>query len=113
MRWGVKIMSDIYDYLVKADLDSMSTAELRKFRSVSSDTCDGLLSTLRVMGECAFWACANEDYHESQAKNDLRRIGESLMYLPRLVDAMRFNEHEAEFKIYQREGFPYTEVGND
>ncbi|SPZ01545.1 Uncharacterised protein [Proteus mirabilis] len=97
-------MSNIYDYFVKTDLDSMSTEELRKFRSVSSDTCDGLISTLRVMGECAFWACANKEYHESQAKNDLRRIGESLMYLPCLIDAMRFNEHEAEFKNLSTRG---------
>lgn len=104
---------DIYDYLTRTDLGSMSTEELKKFKSASSDACDGLLSTLRVMGECAFWACANADYHESQSKHDLRRLGESLMYLPRLIEAMRFNESEAQFKIYQREGFPYAEVGND
>lgn len=98
--------------MTKTDLDSMSKEELIKFKNASSDACDGLLSTLRVMGECAFWACANADYHESQSKNDLLRMGESLMYLPRLIDAMRFNEHEAQFKIYQREGFPYAEVNN-
>ncbi|HGD3320615.1 MULTISPECIES: hypothetical protein [Proteus] len=106
-------MPDIYDYLVKADLDSMSSEELRNCRRIYSEMCDGLLSVLRAMGECAFWVCTNEYYHENQAKNDLRRVGDSLMYLPCLIDAMRFNEHEAKFKIYQREGFPYTEVGND
>ncbi|HFP7857009.1 TPA: hypothetical protein ACHDW3_002040 [Morganella morganii] len=34
------------------------------------------------------------------------------MYLPRLIDAMRFTEDEAQFKIYQREGFPFTGVNN-
>lgn len=106
-------MADIFNYITRLDLDSMSTEELRELMNVSADTCDGLLSGLRTMGECAFWASANGNYHESQAKDDLRRIGESLMYLPRLIDAMRFNEHEAQFKIYQREGFPYTEAGNE
>ncbi|WP_413493047.1 hypothetical protein [Morganella psychrotolerans] len=106
-------MADIYDFIVRMDLDSMSTDELRSLRSVSSDTCNGLLSGLKSVGECAFWACANEDYSNEQAKDDLRRIGESLMYLPRLIDALHFTEDEAQFKIYQREGFPYTEVNND
>ncbi|MBT0332130.1 hypothetical protein ISO66_02015 [Morganella morganii subsp. morganii] len=105
-------MADIYDFIVRMDLDAMSTDELRSLKSVSSDTCDGLLSGLKTMGECAFWASANEDYSDEQAKDDLRRIGESLMYLPRLIDAMRFTEDEAQLKIYQREGFPYTEVNN-
>ncbi len=106
-------MADIYDFIVRRDFDSMSTDELRLLKSVSSDTYHGLLSSLKVMGKCAFWACINEEYSNEQAKDDLFRISESLMYLPRLIDAMRFNEQEAEFKIYQREGFPYTEVGND
>lgn len=105
-------MADIYDFIVRMDLDAMSTDELRSLKSVSSDTCDGLLSGLKAMGECAFWACADRDYPEGQAKDDLRRIGESLMYLPRLIDAMRFTEDEAQFRIYQRECFPYTEVNN-
>lgn len=105
-------MADIYDFIVRMDLDAMSTEELRSLKSVSSDTCDGLLSGMKAMGECAFWASANEDYSDEQAKDDLRRIGESLMYLPRLIDAMRFTEDEAQFKIYQREGFPFTGVNN-
>ena len=97
-------MADIYDFIVRRDFDSMSTDELRLLKSVSSDTYHGLLSSLKVMGECAFWACINEEYSNEQAKDDLFRISESLMC---------FNEQEAEFKIYQREGFPYTEVSND
>ncbi|HHQ6001274.1 TPA: hypothetical protein ACSRWF_003137 [Morganella morganii] len=105
-------MADIYDFIVRMDLDAMSTDELRSLKSVSSDTCGGLLSGLKAMGECAFWACDSENYSDSQAKEDLHRISESLMYLPRLIDAMRFTEDEAQFKIYQREGFPFTGVNN-
>ncbi|HEI8950906.1 TPA: hypothetical protein SLH21_002733 [Morganella morganii] len=105
-------MADIYNHLIRRDMDSMSTDELRDLRNASSDTLDGLMATLKVMGECAFWASANEDYSDEQAKDDLRRIGESLMYLPRLIHAMRFTEDEAQFKIYQREGFPFTGVNN-
>ncbi|EBR9859245.1 TPA: hypothetical protein OTQ86_000981 [Morganella morganii] len=105
-------MADIYNHLIRRDMDSMSTDELRDLRNASSDTLDGLMAALKVMGECAFWACDSENYSDSQAKEDLHRISESLMYLPRIAEALAFNADEAQFKIYQREGFPYTEVDN-
>lgn len=103
---------DIHDYLINRNLESMSTGELRKLHSVSSDACDGIMAGLKAMGECAFWACDSENYSDSQAKDDLRRISESLMYLPRIAEALAFNAENAQFKIYQRDGFPFAEVNN-
>lgn len=103
---------DIYDYLTRTDLSQLSTDELRKLHLISNQSSDGIMAGLRVMGECAFWACANEDYTANQAKADLRRISESLMHLPRIAEALAFNAENAQFVIYQREGFPYAEVNN-
>lgn len=104
---------DIYSYLINHNLDAMSTDELRKLRNISSDACDGIMSGLKSIGELGFWACANKNYTANQAKADLIRISESLMYLPRIAEALAFNAENAQFVIYQREGFPYTEVSND
>ncbi|WP_336844606.1 hypothetical protein [Providencia rettgeri] len=103
---------DIYDYLTRTDLSQLSTEELHKLRCISNSASDGIMTGLKAMGECAFWACANEDYTANQARADLRRISESLMYLPRIVEALAFNAENAQFVIYQREGFPYAEVNN-
>lgn len=103
---------DIYDYLTRSDLSRLSTEELRKLSGISICASDGIMAGLKAMGECAFWACANEDYTANQAKDDLHRISESLMYLPRIVEALNLNAENAQFLIYQREGFPYTEVSN-
>lgn len=103
---------DIFDYLIRRDLSKLSTEELRKLGNISSSTSDGLMAGLKAIGELGFWACMNEDYPDSQARDDLSRISEMLMYLPRIVDALNTNASNAQFLIYQREGFPYTEVNN-
>lgn len=105
-------MPDIHDYLINRNLESMSTGELRKLYSVSSDACDGIMAGLKSIGELGFWACANEDYTANQAKEDLQRVSELLMYLPRIAEALAFNADNAQFTINQREGFPYAEVNN-
>lgn len=104
---------DIHDYLTRTDLSQLSTEELRKLKGISNSASDGIMAGLKAMGECAFWACANEDYTANQAKEDLMRISESLMYLPRIAEALAFNAENAQFVIYQREGFPYAEAGNE
>lgn len=103
---------DIYDYLTRTDLSQLSTEELHKLKGISGSACEGIMAGLKAMGECAFWACSTEDYTANQAKDDLRRISESLMHLPRIAEALALNAKNAQFVIYQREGFPYTEVKN-
>ncbi|MBE8614828.1 hypothetical protein CYG68_21135 [Morganella morganii] len=104
--------ADIHNCLIRTDLNQLSTEELQRLCGISICASDGIMAGLKAMGECAFWACANENYSDSQAKDDLRRISESLMYLPRIAEALASNADNAQFLIYQREGFPYTEVNN-
>lgn len=103
---------DIHDYLIRSDLSRLSTEELRKLSGISICASDGIMAGLKAMGECAFWACDSENYTDKQARADLHRISESLMYLPRIVEALNLNAENAQFVIYQREGFPFTEVNN-
>ncbi|HHZ8503655.1 TPA: hypothetical protein ACWL6U_001120 [Morganella morganii] len=103
---------DIHDYLINRNLESMSTGELRKLCNTSNDVSYGLMRGLKTMGELAFWACDSENYSDTQAKDGLRGIGECLMYLPRIVEALNINAENAQFLIYQREGFPFAEVNN-
>jgi hypothetical protein len=104
--------ADIHDYLIRTDLSQLSTEELQRLHGISVSASDGIMAGLKAMGECAFWACDSENYSDSQAKDDLRRISESLMYLPRIAEALSLNADNARFLIYQRDGFPFAEVNN-
>ncbi|HGJ5883378.1 hypothetical protein, partial [Arsenophonus sp.] len=88
---------------------NMSNDELREISSLYEDAYDGIMSGLKVMGECAFWASANEDYPEGQAQQDLYRLGNALMYLPRIAEALNQGADIAKFTLYQREGLSLSE----
>ncbi|MEQ1968161.1 hypothetical protein ABLA30_14295 [Xenorhabdus nematophila] len=99
-------MSDIYNHLVRNDFRTMSTEELKDLRMNSEGAFSGVMAAMSAMGELAFWPTDNENYADCQAREDLRRIGEALMYLPRIAEALKDTEHHAQLEIYHREGFP-------
>jgi len=51
----------------------------------------------------AFWACDSENYSESDAREDLRSLGEMLMHLPGIAAALKTNAETANFNIGERE----------
>ena len=95
-------MADIYHHI---SLDNLRDAKPETLKEISRD-CDaavsGILSGMRAMGSLAFWASTSEDYDESQAMSDLRDLGESLMYLPRIVFALNENAQNAECELRER-----------
>lgn len=103
------MMADIYHYIANNNLSKMSNEELQEISSLYEDAYSGIMSGLQVMGECAFWASANEDYPEGQAQQDLYRLGNALQYLPRIAEALNQGANDAQFTLYQREGLFLSE----
>ncbi|WP_446471109.1 hypothetical protein [Xenorhabdus stockiae] len=99
-------MSDIYNHLVRTNFDAMSTEELKDLRKNSEGALSSVMAAMSAMGEMAFWSVDNESYDNRQARDDLRRIGEALMYLPRIAQALNDTEQNAQFELHHREGFP-------
>ncbi|QBY42623.1 hypothetical protein QE197_09640 [Arsenophonus nasoniae] len=102
-------MADIQHYLIADNLQAMSTKDLREMKGACEAGFDGIMSGLKAFGECAYWACSNENYADSQAKADLCRMSEALMCLPKIAQALIINAENAQFTLYQREGFPVSE----
>jgi hypothetical protein len=99
-------MSDIYNHLVRTNFSTMSTEELKDLRKHSDGAHSAVMAAMSAMGEMAFWATDNENYDNVQARDDLRRIGEALMYLPRIAEALNDTNDLASFELHHREGFP-------
>ncbi|BET98210.1 hypothetical protein [Xenorhabdus taiwanensis] len=99
-------MSDIYNHLVRHDFEALDTKMLKELRMESEGACSAVMAAMSAMGELAFWSTDNEDYSNEQARRDLRRIGEALMYLPRIAEALNDTQQNAQFEIHHREGFP-------
>lgn len=96
-------MSHIENVLSRANLNKENIESLQYIRQHSEAAYDGLLSGLGAMGNALFWACDNENYTESEAKEDLRGIGEMMMHIPGIIAALKFNADEADFNIKDRE----------
>ncbi|MEQ1969123.1 hypothetical protein ABLA30_19475 [Xenorhabdus nematophila] len=99
-------MSDIYNHLVRTNFSTMSTEELKDLRMNADGAFSGVMAAMSAMGELAFWSADNENYADCQAREDLRRMGEALMYLPRIAVALNDTARHAQFEIHHREGFP-------
>ncbi|WP_406933659.1 hypothetical protein [Arsenophonus nasoniae] len=102
-------MADIYHDIVNDNVNNMSNDELREVSSLYKDAYSGIMSGLQVMGECVFWASANEDYPEGQARQDLYHLGNALQHLPRIAEALNQGANDAKFTLYQREGLFLSE----
>ncbi|MCT4713225.1 hypothetical protein MUA04_23935 [Enterobacteriaceae bacterium H11S18] len=96
-------MTDIYHHISQPCLRESSTETLKEMSRDCDAAVSGLLAGMRAMGSMAFWACDSENYSPSLAAEDLRDLGESLMYLPRIVQALSENANNADFELRQRE----------
>ncbi|WP_339378788.1 hypothetical protein [Xenorhabdus griffiniae] len=92
--------------MVRTNLSTMDTEELKDLRKHSDGAHSAVMAAMSAMGELAFWSADNENYDNRQAREDLRRIGEALMYLPRIAEALNDTAQHADFEIHHREGFP-------
>ena len=94
--------NDIYHYLRTQRTDSMNEQQLRGLSNACSDTVSAMMAGLRGIGSLAFWATASNDYPPEVAHDDLRAIGEMLMYLPRIVEAIKESGDDADSTLSHR-----------
>lgn len=89
-------MSQIEQILTRCCSRKESQDELNKISMHSEGAYEGIMSGLGSVGNVIFWACDNENYDDKAAREDLRNIGEMLMYLPGIAAALKFNAGEAD-----------------
>ena len=95
-------MSNIEQLLTRRDLDKEDDETLSCIRMHSEGAYEGIMSGLGSVGNILFWACDNKEYTGEMAKEDLRNLGEMMMYLPGIASALKFNADEADFSIRER-----------
>ena len=110
--------TDIYDYIARRDLSRLSTEELKRLCGVSDCAVSGLMNGLKAMGSMGFWASANKDYPESQARDDFMQFSESLTYTASIIEALNANIENGRFIINLRQSGEnrfdsYTEKNNE
>lgn len=96
-------MNDLFRFMIRRDFDDWSDSDLKTFYGVSGSAVDSILSGLTAVGNMAYWAAANKDYPEHQAKDDLFNLGYMLGHLPTIVNAINDNRDEALCTIRSRE----------
>ncbi|WP_338803121.1 hypothetical protein WDV76_12260 [Xenorhabdus griffiniae] len=99
-------MSDIYNHLVRHDFNDLSTEELKKLRVNSEGAFNSVMAAMSAMGRMALQSMDNKNYSGEQAEEDVCRLSEALMYLPRIAEALNDTQQNAQFEIHHREGFP-------
>ena len=95
-------MSNIEQLLTRCDLDKEDDETLTRIRMHSEGAYEGIMSGLGSVGNIIFWACDNKEYTGEMAKEDLRNLGEMMMYLQGIASALKFNADEADFNIRER-----------
>lgn len=95
-------MSKIEQLLSRCDLSKEDDETLTEIRMHSEAAYEGIISGLGTVGNIAYWACNNNDYTGDMAREDLCNLGEMLMYLPGIAQALKFNADEADFNIGER-----------
>ncbi|HEJ7901066.1 TPA: hypothetical protein SMI06_000453 [Serratia marcescens] len=96
-------MSHIEQVLTQATMQEQDTDALFYIRQHSDAAYEGIISGLGAIGNLAFWACDSENYSGSDAREDLRSLGEMLMHLPGIAAALKTNAETANFNIAERE----------
>lgn len=95
-------MSNIEQLLSRCDFGKENDETLTDIRMHSEGAYEGIMSGLGTVGNIAFWACDNKNYTDEMAREDLRNLGEMLMFLPGIASALKFNADEADFNINDR-----------
>lgn len=96
-------MTDIYHHISQPCLSDTDTTTLKEISRDCDAAVSGLLAGMRAMGSMAFWACDSENYSPNLATEDLRDLGESLMYLPRIIQALSENANNVDYELRQRD----------
>lgn len=73
-------MSNIEQLLTRCDLDKEDDETLTRIRMHSEGAYEGIMSGLGSVGNILFWACDNKEYTGEMAKEDLRNLGEMMMF---------------------------------
>lgn len=89
-------MSQIEQILTRCCSRDEPQEKLHRISMHSEGAYEGIMSGLGSVGNVIFWACDNENYDDKAAREDLRNIGEMLMYLPGIAAALKFNAGEAD-----------------
>lgn len=97
-------MADIYNVVVRNDLDKLSTDELKEIVLYAEEANDGLTLALRTIGQLTYHSLNDEGYTEMNARDHLSGLSDLLMYLPRIMCGIQQNSATAQFEISRREG---------
>ncbi|PHI31063.1 hypothetical protein [Budvicia aquatica] len=79
----------LLDQLTINNLSSLDGGALMAISATQSEASDALLDGISVMGNLAYWAANNPEY--SEAKNDLQKLGYSLMVTAEILKALNLN----------------------
>lgn len=96
-------MADIYNVVVRHDLNKLETDELKEIVMYAEEANDGLALALKTIGQLAFHSLNDEGYTETNAREHLSGLSDLLMYLPRIMCGIQQNSATAQFEISRRE----------
>lgn len=97
-------MADIYNVVVRNDLDRLSTDELKEIVMYAEEASEGITKALKTVGQLTFHSLNDEGYTEMNAREHLSGLSDLLMYLPRIMCGIQQNSAAAQFEISRREG---------
>lgn len=95
-------MSDIYDAVVRHDMNLLSTEALKNIVRDSEEACNGLALAMKTVGQLAFYSLNSDDYTDQQARDHLSGLSDLMMYLPRIVNGIQQNLLTAQYEISRR-----------
>ncbi|WP_100159944.1 hypothetical protein [Proteus columbae] len=96
-------MADIYDVVIRHDLNRMTTQELKNVIRDSEDACAGLALGMRTVGQLAAHSLNSDEYTDKNARDHLNGMSDLLIYLPRIINAIQQNLLTAQYEIQRRE----------
>ncbi|HCR4427365.1 hypothetical protein F9879_18225 [Morganella morganii] len=95
-------MADIYDAVVRHDMNLLSTEALKNIIRDSEEACNGLALAMKTVGQLAFHSLNSDDYTDQQARDHLSGLSDLMMYLPRIVNGIQQNLLTAQYEISRR-----------
>ena len=84
----------LFDQL-RMNLDGMNRDELMTVSTIQHESVEGLLGGLSAVGNLMFFAANNPEYTE--AKDDMKKLGYSLIVTAEILQALSYNEAEASY----------------
>ncbi|UNH31143.1 hypothetical protein [Moellerella wisconsensis] len=97
-------MADIYNVVVRHDLNKLETEELKEIVICAEEANDGLALALKTVGQLAFHSLNSEEYTNQQARDHLSGLSDLMMYLPRIMCGIQQNLLSAQYELNRRGG---------